>query len=80
MTNIAILETTKALHGITEDCHTFQTWKQRGRKVKRGEKAAFYAPMWKPRMKKDEDGEETRTGFFTKQSAFFKASQTEPIA
>lgn len=79
MTNFAMLETAKMLEGITEECHTFQRWKALGRQVKRGEKATFMAPMWKPNVKKGEDGEEMRNGFFAKNSAFFKLSQTEAI-
>jgi hypothetical protein len=82
MSNNAIVETMRAVNGISEDCHTYAHWKELGRQVKRGEKAAFMAPMWKPNMRKPEGGEQaeqTMSGFFAKTSAFFKYSQTEPI-
>ena len=80
MTNAATLQTVQMLEGVTEECHTYQRWRAMGRQVKRGEKALFYAPMWKPNTRKDkETGEETRSGFFSKNSAFFTLSQTDPI-
>ena len=80
MTNAATIATTKMLEGVTEDCHTYQHWRALGRQVKRGEKARFMAPMWKPNTKTNrETGEETRSGFFSKTSAFFAMSQTEEI-
>lgn len=84
MSNNAIVETMRAVNGISEDCHTYQHWKALGRQVKRGEKAAFQAPMWKPNTRKPEGGEQAEqtitSGFFSKTSAFFKYSQTEPIS
>lgn len=80
MTNRAILQTVQAMEGISEECHTYQHWRALGRQVKRGEKARFMAPMWKPNMKTNkETGEKMRKGFFAKDSAFFVRSQTEPI-
>ena len=79
MTNAATIATSKMLEGISEDCHTYQHWRALGRQVKRGEKALFMAPMWKPNVKRDERGEETRKGFFAKSSAFFAFSQTEEV-
>ena len=80
MSNAATIQTVQAMDGITEECHTYQHWRELGRQVKRGEKARFMAPMWKPNMKKDKQtGEQQRHGFFAKDSAFFARSQTEPI-
>ena len=80
MTNYATIQTVQAMNGITEECHTYQHWRALGRQVKRGEKARFMAPMWKPNVKNNkETGEQERHGFFAKNSAFFARSQTEPI-
>lgn len=79
MSNAEIVKTMRALHGVAEECHTYQHWRAMGRQVKRGEKAVFMAPMWKPNTKKNKDGEEVRKGFFAKESAFFTLSQTEEI-
>jgi antirestriction protein ArdC len=80
MTNLATILTVQSMAGITEECHTYAHWQELGRQVRKGEHAAFMAPMWKPSTKKNEEGEEITNGrFFAKNSAFFKLSQTDPI-
>ena len=65
-----------------EEIHTYQAWKSRGFKVRRGEKAVAQFPIWKPATRKyeTEDGEEESRGYmFLKKSAFFSQSQVEKI-
>jgi len=62
--------------------HTFQAWKVKGFKVKRGEKAIAKFPIWKYGEVKSEaeDGEEKTSGkMFMKNSCFFSAEQVEPM-
>ena len=83
MSNEQIISTVQLAHEIAEICHTYAHWQTLGRQVKKGEKALFKAPMWKPNTKTGgaEQGAETiYTGkFFSKTSAFFGLSQTEQI-
>lgn len=64
-----------------EIIHTFNGWKERGYKVKKGEHAVAKLGIWKYSEKpEDEDGKEKvgRGGYcFIKQSCFFAASQVE---
>lgn len=70
----------------TEDIHTFAGWKERGFKVKKGEHAVAKFVIWKhsaPKIKElpDDGGEYVDKGkMFMKLSAFFSASQVEPLA
>lgn len=77
--NAAIL----ALNGTIkpgEAIHTFQRWKALGYSVRKGEKAVAKFPIWKMGTRKNDDGEEEQTGrMFMKNSAFFSASQVEPL-
>lgn len=66
--------------------HTYETWKNLGYQVKRGEKSQHKIPVWKPSTKKieveNEDGttEEKNNGrYFIKTSAFFTQEQVERI-
>lgn len=77
MTNAEIIATECSLRGITEDVHTFQRWKAMGFMVKKGEKAAFKATIWKAAPKKDEENE---VKLFMRNAAFFKASQVQPLS
>lgn len=82
MTNEEIIRTTKALLGITEESHTYNRWRSMGYQVRKGEKAAFKATIWKHGKKKveTEDGEEKDAGrMFMKTASFFKASQVEAV-
>lgn len=69
-----------------EEIHTFNGWKERGYKVKKGEKSKIKFPIWKFTAKKieytDKNGEEQeseKTNMFLKLSAFFTSEQVEPI-
>lgn len=59
--------------------HTYQAWKQRGYQVKRGEKAALVAMLWKYANKKVEvDGEEVECGSCHRTTAYlFTDKQVE---
>lgn len=69
----------------TEDIHTFNGWKARGMKVKKGEHAVAKFVIWKHSAPKVEDlpdgkGQYIDKGkMFMKRSAFFSASQVEPF-
>lgn len=63
-----------------EIIHTFNGWKERGYKVKKGEHAVAKFGIWKYTGRhEEEDGEITveRGHCFIKQSCFFSASQVE---
>lgn len=79
VTNEQIIETEKALRGIEEECHTFARWKEMGYTVKKGEKAAFAAAIWKYREKNTDDDEKKSGYCFLKKAHFFRESQVEPI-
>lgn len=78
MTNAQIIETEKMLRGITSEMHTFQGWKARGYKVKKGEHAAASFSIWKHVTKKSKDGEEGEGFCVMKFSHFFTAEQVQP--
>lgn len=69
--------------------HTYNGWKVRGYRVKKGEKAIAKFPIWKYAKKKKSDSVENETatkeemqkkGYcFMKMSAFFTDEQVEPI-
>lgn len=77
------------LHRLEEPeaLHTFATWKEMGRIVKRGEKCKARIDIWKPgKGKQDEqpdaDGDEitaSKVRMFKKTAYFFTFEQTEPI-
>lgn len=84
MTNEQIIATEKMLRGITEEIHTFEHWKSLGYSVKKGEHSDIKFAIWKysdGKKKDKETGEETegKAHCFMKLSAFFKASQVEPL-
>lgn len=70
-----------------EEIHTFNGWKQRGYKVKKGEHSSIKFPIWKyvEKKKKPEEltGNElidaTETNMFMKMSAFFTQAQVEKV-
>ena len=83
-TNNQIILENMILLGIEEEIHTFQKWQQLGYSVKKGEKSEIKFPIWKyagKKTKDDETGEEKEVNphCFMKMSAFFKASQVEPM-
>lgn len=83
MTNEAIIMAAMELNGITEESHTYNRWKAMGYQVRKGEKAAFKATIWKHGKKKveTEDGEEKEAGrMFMKTASFFTASQVDKVA
>ena len=72
----------------TEDIHTFNGWKERGMKVKKGEHAVAKFIIWKHSSRgmmevPQKDGEVAlvpdKGKMFMKLSAFFSASQVEPM-
>lgn len=68
-----------------EEIHTFNGWKQRGYKVKKGEHSSIKFPIWKYVEKKKKPEELTgnelidapETNMFMKMSAFFTQAQVE---
>lgn len=68
---------------ILEEIHTFQGWKERGFKVKKGEKSDIKIPIWKYSSKKVEDKEtheeKEKSSMFMKTAAFFRSNQVERI-
>ena len=78
MTNIEIIENLKILEGITEDLNTYQAWKYKGRKVKKGEKAITKTKLWKRIEKENKEGKKEKK-FYLVNSALFTLSQTEPL-
>lgn len=85
---------TKQMLELPEEIHTFNGWKQRGFKVKKGEKSKIKFQIWKhtTKMLDDNTGNaETdkmnaeinrqggKTNMFMKCSAFFTADQVEPL-
>lgn len=69
MTNIEIIAMECAMRGISEQVHTFATWKSLGYSVKKGEKACFQTNVWKAVKDKKDDSKEklinVKTSFFT---------------
>ena len=85
MNNEALIALAKAANGITEEAHTYAHWKTLGYQVRKGEHAAFKAMIWKYAPGKgaeieDEEGANKPGRMFMKNSAFFTASQVDPIA
>lgn len=66
---------------LPEPIHTFNGWKERGYKVKKGEHSKIKFSIWKHSTRKiEKDGkEEERSNMFQKVSAFFTFDQVEPI-
>lgn len=70
---------------LTEEIHTFNGWKERGFKVKKGEHSKIKFPIWKftSREKKEEEKNGSLsddlpiTNMFLKTSAFFMIEQVE---
>ena len=81
MTNLEIIAGEMMLRGITEDCHTYQGWKWRGKQVSKGQKALFTTSIWKPvkgkKSEEVEDGAEDKGKMILVKAAFFGASQVE---
>lgn len=72
---------------MPEEIHTFNGWKQRGFKVKKGEHSEIKFPIWKHTVKEKSFEELTgnpledapKTSMFMKLSAFFTSEQVEPL-
>ena len=82
MTNVEIIEMAKELNGITEESHTYKRWQKMGYQVRKGERAAFKASIWKYSKKKvkTEDGDEKDESRMFKQTAsFFTMSQVDAM-
>lgn len=81
MNNIALIEVAAMAAGIseTEIYHTFNEWKKAGYIVKKGEKAAFKATIWKRVEKYNEAGELEKEHFILKEAHFFLSSQVTAI-
>ena len=62
------------------DCKTFNSWKDCGFKVKKGEKAQIHGIVWKSFETKEKDGNGDNIEFmFPKAYALFHKSQVEPL-
>lgn len=64
----------------TEAIHTYQTWKDMGYQVQKGQKAVTKIRIWKYVSKKNEETDEDNSKMFMKVAAFFSRSQVEAIA
>lgn len=72
---------------MPEEIHTFNGWKERGYKVKKGEHSTIKFAIWKYTQKEKQPEEMTGnpledapvSNMFMKTSAFFTAAQVEPI-
>lgn len=72
---------------LPEEIHTFNGWKERGFKVKKGEHSNIKFAIWKytERAKKEEEkngslaDDVNISHMFMKLSAFFTAEQVEPL-
>ena len=78
MTNRQIIATEKILNNITEEVHTYASWKSRGFQVQRGQQALFTTRIWKRVMQTSKDGEQTEKMIMTN-AAFFGKSQVAEI-
>ena len=69
----------KKVYQEPEELHTFQGWKERGYKVKKGEHAVARFSIWKHVAGKTEeqDGEDKPSRMFLKNSCWFSAAQVE---
>lgn len=63
--------------GTMPNYHTFDAWKDNGRVVKKGEKAAFSALIWREIEKADKETGEKETKYILKKACFFGEAQTE---
>lgn len=63
----------------TEAIHTFQTWKELGYMVQKGQKAITKLTIWKHTTKTDKETGEQTSRMFLKEAAFFAASQVKAI-
>lgn len=63
--------------GTMPNYHTFDVWKDNGRVVKKGEKAAFSALIWREIEKVDKETGEKETKYILKKACFFGEAQTE---
>lgn len=86
MTNAQIIDNAKRANGITEEAHTFAHWKHLGYCVRKGERAAFSAVIWKCASKRRKGGkanaeaEPEEASMFLKRAYFFTASQVDSLA
>ena len=90
MTNYQIIEKAKValvMSGKIEaedEIHTFQGWKERGFKVRKGEHAITRFSIWKYTSKvvatKDDGTEISKDSCFLKDSCWFSTKQVEAIA
>lgn len=76
MNNVAIVETLRALHGITGDLKTYVEWSRAGRQVLKGQRARVTAPLWKRVSYTDKQTGETRERFVLTTAHLFEESQT----
>lgn len=64
----------------TEPIHTYNTWKEMGFQVKKGQKAVAQFTIWKYSGKKNEETDEEEGHMFMKRASFFSARQVEARA
>ena len=62
-----------------EEIHTYQTWKELGYQVQKGEKAICKLLIWKYAVKRNKETDEEVPKMFMKNAAFFSQSQVAPI-
>ena len=72
-------------NGNLEEIHTFQRWKAKGYRVRKGAKAIIALQIWKVAAKKkqgtnssDDDTDDDEIKYFLKKAFFFSASQVIP--
>lgn len=70
----------KIIFKETEEIHTYNTWKELGYQVQKGQKAVAKFVIWKYSSKFDEVSQRDESKMFMKKSAFFSRSQVEAIA
>ena len=64
----------------TEPIHTYNTWKEMGYQVKKGQKAVAQFTIWKYSSKKNEETDQEEGRMFMKRASFFTARQVEARA
>lgn len=63
----------------TEPIHTYQTWKQLGYQVQKGQKAVAAILIWKHTVKVDKETGEEDAKMFMKTAHFFSMAQVQAV-
>lgn len=64
----------------TEEIHTYQTWKNLGYQVSKGQKAVAKLRIWKHTTKHNEENDQDESKMFMRMASFFSRGQVEAIA